>query len=790
MTNEESPKTFDEIFTAELQVVRARRLPNGDARSNGLPYFSDPSPVLDDVLTELTQDRDSNSDWSDSGGFRHDGLVGLALSGGGVRSATFNLGVLQILNRYRIFEKLDYISSVSGGGYIASCLSSIFAQADQRQGRQELNFPFVHKMGQLESAPFQHLRDYSNYLAPGGTRDLLQMPALVLRGLIMNFLVIFSYILLAVLLTVTFNSNQAILGQPFGWEHRLLDWIPGDSFRPTKFLVGLFLALLIVYPGLQVLFDGLPNYRSSRWLARNIYGRVCGMFLAAIAIVTFIDLQPLAIQFIHNTHLMLQNIAMEIWQADEALLRQPQGLFTLAASVATVVSAILAGTFFNHESKSLRSLSLYLIGGLGFAAFWLVYLILCYWAIYSSGPQWIVDLERHAEIFVGISLDWIPTENDYLILIYAFIMTVLFLYTWLFYDANSVSLHNFYRDRLSKAYLFSWHGGDRLEHNDNQLLSTLNTDQAPYHLINTALNIHNAKSANRRGRNADLFLFSKLYIGGSLTGYRETEKIAPAGEEVDLGTAMAISGAAAAPNMGSNTFKPLVFLMTLLNIRLGFWLPNPGRPPEQNWFSRRINRVGPLFLIREMFGLLDEQSENVNLSDGGHIENLGIYELLRRECRLIIASDAECDPEFQFHGLANVIRLARIDMGIRITMTGLDQIRQGRQNHAIGKIEYKGNKVGKLIYLKASLPTTEIIPVADQGRRRGSCDKDVAEAPLSSRAKIKYDGGTYIAHYRDRHPAFPHETTADQFFDEEQFECYRALGYHVAMRVFGDATKS
>jgi hypothetical protein len=180
-----------------------------------------------------------------------------------------------------------------------------------------------------------------------------------------------------------------------------------------------------------------------------------------------------------------------------------------------------------------------------------------------------------------------------------------------------------------------------------------------------------------------------------------------------------------------------------------------------------------LYFFNEMFGRLSEEGSLVYLTDGGHVENLGIYELLRRRCRLIIAVDAEADPEMSFGALVKLERYARIDLGVRIDLPwaairdstrlaskeiaetgGLppDQARHG-PHVALGSIYYPWGKndrdedehTGVLLYVKSSLSGDE---------------------------------SDYIIDYKRRYPDFPHETTADQLFSEEQFEVYRALGFH------------
>jgi hypothetical protein len=181
-------------------------------------------------------------------------------------------------------------------------------------------------------------------------------------------------------------------------------------------------------------------------------------------------------------------------------------------------------------------------------------------------------------------------------------------------------------------------------------------------------------------------------------------------------------------------------------------------------------RVRPGAFLREMSSRLDETHKWVNVSDGGHIENLASIELLRRRCKFIIIGDGEADPNHHFHGLATLVRYARIDLGVQIDidleklrLSGLetnvpvavpeaDRERRSLEHFAVGKIKYPkdgdvGAGDGYLLYLKSSLTGDE--------------DEVITE-------------------YRHRNPAFPHESTADQFFDEGQFEAYRALGQHIA----------
>jgi hypothetical protein len=177
---------------------------------------------------------------------------------------------------------------------------------------------------------------------------------------------------------------------------------------------------------------------------------------------------------------------------------------------------------------------------------------------------------------------------------------------WLIVDVNVTAAHRFYRDRLTKAYLFRISGSGAVEHNDKQKLSDLNPEgsAAPYHLINVVLNLQGAKMPSLRGRLSDFFIFSKCFTGSTRTGFLETQRMERYDGDLDLGTAMAISGAAASPNMGVTTVKPLVFIMTLLNIRLGYWLPNPRIARDPSWLTRIGLRrgPGPKYVLKEAIG--------------------------------------------------------------------------------------------------------------------------------------------------------------------------------------------
>jgi hypothetical protein len=340
-------------------------------------------------------------------------------------------------------------------------------------------------------------------------------------------------------------------------------------------------------------------------------------------------------------------------------------------------------------------------------------------------------------------------------------------------DINQFSIHLLYRNRLTRGYLGASNKDRKgqpftgFDPDDDLPISDLTTGGAgpaaaycgPYPIVNTALNIVKGKELAWQTRKAASFIFTPLYSGFQTRSsedldakeccYRPTHECAQP-DGMSLGTAMAISGAAASPNMGYHTSPPLAFLMTVFNVRLGWWSGNPRRP---NAWRMTGPTLGLWYMLKELFGLANDESGFVYLSDGGHFENLGIYELVKRRCRFIIACDAGQDRDLKFDDLGNALRKIRVDLGVDITIdTGL--IRDGKKHCALGRIIYHApdgrEEYGDLIYIKASL-----------------CKREPAD----------------VLNYKALHKEFPHQTTADQWFDEAQFESYRMLGLHTVLEI-------
>jgi hypothetical protein len=359
-------------------------------------------------------------------------------------------------------------------------------------------------------------------------------------------------------------------------------------------------------------------------------------------------------------------------------------------------------------------------------------------------------------------------------------------------DINEFSMHNFYKNRLVRAYLgtsrtrmhrypnaftgFDLEDDVRLSRfatGDKTQVKDVATDckisyKGPFPILNTALNITKGAELGMQERKAESFIFTPLWSGFDFArrqvdvkrtlrsefAYRRTEDFAdPKNRGALLGTTMAISGAAFNSNAGFHTSPSLAFLLTIFGVRLGWWA---GNPRSRKW-EEPSPRFGLMWLLNELVAQTSANQDFVLLSDGGHFENMGLYELVRRRCRFIILSDAEEDAHFKLEGIGGAIRKCRDDFGVVISLN-IDALRPlgnpafSRLHFSVGEILYPGEETaGKLVYIKSSVTNDEPLDVSE---------------------------------FRKRHPEFPHTSTANQFFDESHFESYRELGHHIAEEVF------
>jgi hypothetical protein len=341
-------------------------------------------------------------------------------------------------------------------------------------------------------------------------------------------------------------------------------------------------------------------------------------------------------------------------------------------------------------------------------------------------------------------------------------------------DPNWLSMHLFYKARLVRSYLGA-SNPLRKTHEINEsaigddvlMYKLINCKKgAPYHLVNTTLNLVGAKDLATAQRSSSYFVISKLYCGSLRTGYRFTRDYMDG--RFTLGTGVSVSGAAISPNMGAKTqTAALSMLMTLLNVRLGFWSPTPN---NGSWRSPNP-RLWPFYTLREFLSQTNDLGSYCYLTDGGHFDNTGLYALVERACRFIIVADNGADPKPCFEDLGDALRRCRIDFGADIQLDTspffkLEDKASGdllaQTHYVVGSIQYSDSHL-----LKLGWPEEEL-----------SLHRDGIIIVI--KPALMPDEKADLRQYARQHKDFPQQTTTDQWFDEAQFESYRRLGEHSA----------
>lgn len=737
--------------------------------------------------------------------------AGIALSGGGIRSASFGLGVLQALAYGRWLPQFDYLSTVSGGGYIGSSLSYLLHCSQSSQGQDARgdrpvadvsreNFPYLSypmvgarlpqedKYAGHKGALLRRLRQNAKYLTPGNGITLVSLIGVVLRNSLASVFVHVGLLVLALLLLIGLGFLDPDTGaHPVAWQDN------GMLLASAGFF-GAYTLLSVLYVLLSGFFDSMIGRigANAAYVTRRSYEWLTHWSLLLGASTLIVAVLP----WIHHA--------------------LGQGKYSLHVGAGTSVSGILASVWAYLQSSSIKKARIptgLLVTVASALLLFGVLLLAFHFARdlhLEAGGWWVQVVSLVVALFF---LGWIP-------------------------NVNYLSVHRYYRDRLMESFMPdvkavrdnpdqrsgpTWTGngtmmGELCGVGANA--AAADNRRGPYHLINTNVVLVASDNPRYRGRGGDNFIFSPLFTGSHATGWKRTDPRPESG--ITLATAMAISGAAVNPNTGCGgegiTRQPVLsVLMGLLNIRLGYWLNNPRRaatatasvpdkatgpgqaataaadirqPRQGLWSSLLSVSVKPNLIspgIFESFGRynLREDQHYVLLSDGGHFENLGLYELVRRRLKLIVVCDGAADAEYGFADLANAIEKVRADFGaiIDIASEDLDVLVPHRGDHhpkddTMMPMAARG-------YLLAPIRYAPLKPGAEN------------QALEEDRGLLVYLTTTFFKElsadlhgYRQAHPEFPDEPTSDQFFDEKQFEAYRELGYQTAWHMMLETSQA
>jgi phosphodiesterase/alkaline phosphatase D-like protein len=675
-------------------------------------------------------------------------LSGLALSGGGIRSATVCIGFMQVLQRAGQLKDFDYLSSVSGGSFANGYLQ-VMSSPRLRARAHDDRPPEKLLDDAFSDEAVEQLYQKSRYLARGsgltGAYNLVRLATSFGSSLIQHWLWLGSVLLTlgyigqaarrgvhdALVGLVALGVSTVVLRMLIAHDLRgarpLWQRNIEDALNQAESVIAIGLVLL----GGPQLWTGLP-----RWLEHQLVEVALWVNQApttapsfVICTATLAFLLPLSVCLLWRRQLMTrERLEQGLWIGVQACA----GVW-LASLLAGVLQTLLS----EPQTESVDAAEL--------------------------RSAWLALVERYPR---GSKLAWSASITALLTLITS---------------PNSTSLHRYYAARVADAFLIHTRrrGAVRRKRRLSQLHELTEQplllrdladarSQAPYPLFNGCVNLVGKDPEFAGDQTSDYFVFAPHHCGAKLLGFASTEQGQQYGR-LSLAEAVTCSGAAISPFQGRSMPSATSILLWLLNLRTDVWLPNPGRPRSgfwAKWLDPHTLPWGPLRQLVALAGKLDTRARFVNVSDGGFIDNLGVYELLRRRCQRIVVVDATWDPHYEFEYLRNLIVRARQELKVDFVFDEQPEdaikprVSDGLSAKCVLRAYIKwpeGDRPdGTLYYVKAAL---------SRERTRSASGQKVADP---SRAYATY------------HPSFPQESTGDQFFDSVQSRAYHELGRQLA----------
>ena len=733
----------------------------------------------------------------------------MALSGGGIRAAAFSLGVMQALNENdpsdkkagpTLFDEFDYLSTVSGGGYAGAAVTWFrhlsnpkvtCVEAKDKKALKTFPKPGKHEPKDAADKALDFIRYRKNHLTPTFALNALSLLGVVLQTAILSFPI---YIAPLIIILLFYDGlarwfflalSKITFIEPFiqslrvaaGW---FVGCAPHSSSIPfecacesgalmTAALLALF-AVLLVLLNLAFLFcSRIARRWKHHYRFRRVNQRSIGLLLA----------------------LMIAMAALWLAESFRAIL-QFWGVNDVISLIVAVLSGNAVGAF------SFRSL---LTGGaknkqnrakIVIVVVATILLVLNLAAAHEIAKYLLQDFAQNRLAF-SLAKPW-----PWLIMG----ITVISIAAGLWTNLNYVSLNRMYRDRLMETFmpdLRTVHAktvDDKATKADSSFLFEMK--QRPYHLVNAHVVLTSSKRSPERERTGDNFILSPLYCGSCATGYARTKDFGIRGGRdgkggMTLATAMAISGAAFNPRVGPGGWdtpinNPIISsMLSYYNLRLGCWVVNPRKDDrdKERW---------PHFYREGVKGLLNlsvqENAAMVELTDGGHFENTGLYELLRRRTDVIVLSDATADGDFNFKDLGIAIERARADLGVDIRFRNSDWDLTHLMPGSSKKKHYdKRYGLARRGFAVATIKYPDLRTRAERREESetkkcggatagGYCINGPCLFYIKAVMTRKLPGDLYG--YRGAFDEFPYQPISDQMFDESQFDAYRELGYQHA----------
>lgn len=783
---------------------------------------------------------------------------GIGISGGGIRASTFALGVMQKLAEKDLLKRFDYISTVSGGGYVGGALQwwwhlqreklngsgTTGLEPGDACGMGARDFPFrpgktpaisadtTLSADQCAALRYAFLRQNGNFLTPGGGLNLWSGVLVVVRSLVACLLMLLPLLALAflalewigapieafaVVLNCVARDLTGTVRGFFSDIHITSPFYQGTILVAASLIAAFLFGILSTLvqskkPKTSIKLNYLKYFNVFKWLILLAIFLIFMYIFTSSNIVIMIGFLISAFMFMHSIFVSFildstKSIDQEI--GDNYKVRRkveasfgrlfPFWVLLTAFGAIPLVFSLIAGPISdNGGSKILEMIKsvIYNAPGQSVTIFGIFSGVLSsLYGYYLKARN--IDPSIAGSIFATLG----AAIFLYFILLFGYFVGLNYYY--IFFDSkstqgyqpvvvalwitfglcgvffafnasiNEIGLHRFYRDRLMELFNPDWSsiragrvsfasGADTI---DVSLLSRQGGD-FPYPLINTNMVLSRLEDYPGGLRRGDNFMFSPLSVGSRSTGWESAAARRERGSSMSLPTAIAASGAAASANAGYlgkgvTTDSIVSSLMAVLNMRLGIWVRNPRHPV--GLFGLSTPSYAFPVLSSVVGGSHRASSRFVELTDGGHFENLGVYELVRRKLSLILVVDGEADPTFGFPAFVSMCQRVREDFGARIVPdgAGLDDVRPSlpggypegvkfaKQSYFTATLTYEDGTKGRMVYIKATLI-----------------------AGLE----------TAIVGYRASFHDFPHQSTADQFFSTDQFDAYVGLGRECAQQ--------
>ena len=715
--------------------------------------------------------------------------IGICCSGGGIRSAAFNLGALQTLQlpEHRRLQRAKYLSAVSGGSYIAAAFAMV-AKTKEKEDSDDSDPALVdddHPPFYHGSPEEQYLRNRSTYLAPAGVGKA-HLGLRVAVGLLINLTFLTAgLVLIAWLLSLFYRGFHGALDVRNG--HIAAGTTTGELGG-----AGVLAVLALLLGTCSVFLGSKADHTRQAFETLSLFALVGSALIVLLTMAL-----PELVAALRNQGLVSHQRQLTQGDTKNGLGAAAGGSFAaLVAAVLLELRSKLTIKEVKAELSWFRKLSAPLRRAVAHVAAWLL------------GPLLLFSML----VFALLAFVSARHISPYGPLVAGGVLALFGLRG----DVTAWSLHPFYRRRICTAFALKRvprYNGDtfgQAVERDFRTLVTLSKSGVmpgtgdkpktwPTLIVCAAANVSDA-GATPPGRSVTSFTFSPTTMGGPLVGGIPTEdfedRIAPSRKrDFTLAAAVAMSGAAISPSMGKETRASFRFLLALANVRLGVWVPNPRR--QQAWLERKGGlrtltdnhvhrhksglvkelpgceegrlyrrlifppRPSPRYLFKEMLGLSSVNDRFLYVTDGGHYENLGLVELLRRGCTEIFCFDASGGTSLS--SLGDAIALARSELSVEITdldtrpLTEKPKTRLAQRCCVRGTIEYPGGRRGTLIYVRTLV---------------------TADTPYDVQA------------FRINDPAFPHHSTLDQLYTDQKFEAYRELGVHAATAAIVEADRA